>query len=116
MPLYEYQCDACGKRFEIIQKFSDAPPEVCRVCGGAPVQRLFSSPAIQFKGTGWYITDYAQKGKPAKESSGESSKDGGGAGQEKDAKPASSAETSSTSSERTSQSSSAPAAPTPKAS
>ena len=63
MPLYEYQCEACGQRFEVIQKFSDPPAETCRVCGKGPVQRLISSPAIQFKGTGWYITDYAQKGK-----------------------------------------------------
>jgi putative FmdB family regulatory protein len=62
MPLYEYQCDACGGRFEIIQKFSDPPPEACKVCGKGPVQRLLSSPAIQFKGSGWYITDYARKG------------------------------------------------------
>ena len=63
MPLYEYLCDACGRRFEIIQKFSDGPPDACRLCGKGPVQRLASSPAIQFKGTGWYVTDYAQKGK-----------------------------------------------------
>lgn len=69
MPLYEYQCEACGQRFELIQKFSDPPAESCRVCGKGPVQRLISSPAIQFKGTGWYITDYSQKGKsPAGES------------------------------------------------
>lgn len=63
MPLYEYQCDACGCRFEVIQKFSDPPVETCKECGKGPVQRLLSSPAIQFKGSGWYITDYAQKGK-----------------------------------------------------
>ena len=63
MPLHEYQCDACGCRFEVIQKFSDPPVDVCRSCGKGPVQRLLSSPAIQFKGTGWYVTDYAQKGK-----------------------------------------------------
>lgn len=63
MPLYEYQCEACGNRFEVIQKFSDPPVETCRVCAKGPVQRLLSSPAIQFKGSGWYITDYAQKGK-----------------------------------------------------
>ena len=63
MPLYEYQCDACGRRFEIIQKFSDGPPDACRQCGKGPVHRLASSPAIQFKGSGWYVTDYAQKGK-----------------------------------------------------
>lgn len=63
MPLYEYQCEACGNRFEVIRKFSDPPLETCAVCGKGPVQRLLSSPAIQFKGTGWYITDYSQKGK-----------------------------------------------------
>jgi putative FmdB family regulatory protein len=62
MPLYEYQCDACGNRFEVIRKFSDPPAETCKLCGKGPVQRLFSSPAIQFKGSGWYITDYAKKG------------------------------------------------------
>jgi putative FmdB family regulatory protein len=63
MPLYEYECEACSQRFEVIQKFSDAPPDACRRCGKGPVRRLLSSPAIQFKGTGWYITDYSQKGK-----------------------------------------------------
>jgi putative FmdB family regulatory protein len=61
MPLYEYQCQACDNRFELIQKFSDPPAEACPVCGGA-VRKLLSSPAIQFKGSGWYITDYARKG------------------------------------------------------
>jgi putative FmdB family regulatory protein len=61
MPLYEYQCDACAQRFEVIQKFSDSPVAVCRVCGSGPVRKLLSSPAIQFKGSGWYITDYARK-------------------------------------------------------
>ncbi len=60
MPLYEYECEQCGARFEVIQRFSDAPVEKCRVCGG-PVHKLISPPAIQFKGTGWYITDYAKK-------------------------------------------------------
>lgn len=62
MPLYEYQCDACAHRFEVIQKYSDAPIAVCPKCGG-PVVKLLSSPAIQFKGSGWYITDYAKSGK-----------------------------------------------------
>jgi putative FmdB family regulatory protein len=61
MPLYEYQCDTCGHRFEVIQKFSDGPIETCPTCGGA-VGKLLSSPAIQFKGSGWYITDYARAG------------------------------------------------------
>lgn len=66
MPLYEYECSACGERFEQIRKFSDPPVETCTVCGKGPVQRLVSSPAIQFKGTGWYVTDYSQKGKSGK--------------------------------------------------
>ena len=66
MPLYEYQCDVCG-RFERIVKFSDPPLEACPTCSGK-VQKLFSSPAIQFKGSGFYITDYAKKSSP--ESSG----------------------------------------------
>ena len=73
MPLYEYQCDACGHRFEMIQKFSDPPLETCPKCGGA-VRKLQSAPAFQFKGSGWYITDYAKKDQaaPAKdETSGE---------------------------------------------
>ena len=60
MPLYEYQCENCEHRFEKIQKFSDPPPDACPKCGG-PVRKLFSSPAIQFKGSGFYITDYAKK-------------------------------------------------------
>jgi putative FmdB family regulatory protein len=69
MPLYEYVCDACGKRFEVIRKFSDPPLETCALCGKGPVQRQLSSPAIQFKGSGWYITDYSQKGKSSESSS-----------------------------------------------
>jgi putative FmdB family regulatory protein len=61
MPLYEYQCTACDERFERIQKFSDPPVDTCPSCGGK-VRKLLSSPAIQFKGSGWYITDYAKKG------------------------------------------------------
>ena len=60
MPLYEYQCDACGHRFEKIQKFSDPLVDTCPKCGGV-VRKLMSSPAIQFKGSGFYITDYAKK-------------------------------------------------------
>ena len=62
MPIYEYQCDACGQRFEQIQKFSDGPVDVCPKCGKGPVQKLLSAPAFQFKGSGWYVTDYAKKG------------------------------------------------------
>jgi putative FmdB family regulatory protein len=63
MPLYEYECDACGRRFEVIRKFSESELDACTLCGKGPVRRLLSSPAIQFKGTGWYITDYSSKGK-----------------------------------------------------
>src|SRR5262249_55058459 len=65
MPLYEYEC-ANGHRFEVIQKFSDPPVEKCLTCG-SPVHKLLSSPAIQFKGTGWYVTDYARKGGDGKD-------------------------------------------------
>ena len=60
MPLYEYRCESCEHQFEVIQKFSDAPLLECTKCQGT-LRKLFSSPAIQFKGSGWYITDYAKK-------------------------------------------------------
>jgi len=60
MPLYEYECDSCGHRFEVIQKFSDALVDTCPKCG-SKVHKLMSSPAIQFKGSGFYINDYAKK-------------------------------------------------------
>ena len=75
MPLYEYLCEACGQRFELIQKFSDPPPEACPKCGKGPVQRQLSSPAIQFKGSGWYITDYARKGNSGGEGGSKPSSD-----------------------------------------
>ena len=73
MPLYEYECGACGHRFEIIQKFSDGPPATCPKCGKGPLQRQQSSPAFQFKGTGWYVTDYAAKGRGSEKSDSEKS-------------------------------------------
>lgn len=60
MPLYEYKCHSCGQVFEVMQRFSDEPLTVHEGCGG-PVERLVSPPAFHFKGTGWYITDYARK-------------------------------------------------------
>ena len=60
MPLYEYKCKKCGHRFEKIQKFSDKPIKKCPECGGA-VEQVVSAPAVQFKGSGWYVTDYAKK-------------------------------------------------------
>ena len=73
MPLYEYQCDACGHRFEKIQKFSDPLEDMCPTCGGH-VHKLMSSPAIQFKGSGFYITDYPKgdKGSAPKSDGGKS--------------------------------------------
>ena len=61
MPLYEYECSLCGHRFELIQRFADPPAEKCPVCGQGPVLKLLSAPAVHFKGTGWYVTDYAKK-------------------------------------------------------
>jgi len=60
MPLYEYQCTKCGHRFEKIQKFSDKLIKKCPECGGR-VEQTISAPAVQFKGSGWYVTDYAKK-------------------------------------------------------
>ena len=76
MPLYEYECDACGHRFEKIQKFSDPLEDTCPKCGGH-VHKLMSSPAIQFKGSGFYITDYPKgdKGSAPKSDGGKSDKD-----------------------------------------
>jgi len=71
LPLYEYECPDCGT-FEIIQKFSESPLSTCPTCG-KPVEKLLSAPAIQFKGTGWYVTDYARKGQAGKDGG----KDGG---------------------------------------
>ncbi len=60
MPLYEYECKKCGHRFEKIQKFSDKMVKKCPECGGQ-VEQMISAPAVQFKGSGWYVTDYAKK-------------------------------------------------------
>jgi putative FmdB family regulatory protein len=74
MPLYEYQCKKCGHRFERIQKFSDKPVKKCPECGGA-VEQTITAPAVQFKGSGWYVTDYAKKsGTPAGESGSKTEK------------------------------------------
>jgi len=60
MPIYEYRCDDCERVFEALQRISDEPLDACRHCGGA-ARRIVSSPAIQFLGSGWYVTDYARK-------------------------------------------------------
>jgi putative FmdB family regulatory protein len=71
MPIYEYQCKQCDDRHEIIQRFSDAPLSHCPKCGGE-MKKLFSSPAIQFKGSGFYKTDYASGTSSKPDSKGES--------------------------------------------
>ena len=121
MPLYEYQCDACGHRFEKIQKFSDPLVDTCPKCGGA-VQKLMSSPAIQFKGSGFYITDYAKKdhvaaakadsdgsGKSEKSDSGKSEKSEKTEKADTSSKSESSSSSSDTSSSSTTTATSAPA-------
>jgi len=60
MPIYEYRCQSCEDTFEVLQKFSDEPLTSCEKCGGK-LERLLSPPGLQFKGTGWYVTDYARK-------------------------------------------------------
>ena len=87
MPLYEYECERCGHRFEVIQKFSDPLVEACPVCGG-PVHKLLSSPAIQFKGSGWYITDYARAKDGARTKDTKDAKDPTGTKDTKDTKDA----------------------------
>ena len=64
MPIYEYQCKNCGERTEIIQKVSDPPATTCPACKQAALQRLISAAGFQLKGTGWYVTDFRDQGKP----------------------------------------------------
>ncbi len=106
MPLYEYECEKCGHRFEKIQKFSDKMIKRCPECGGR-VEQMISSPAFQFKGSGWYVTDYANKSHaPSSEGGSKDSKDSkdskkdeksksDGSSKETSAKETSSAESSS---------------------
>jgi putative FmdB family regulatory protein len=98
VPLYEYECEQCG-RFEVIRKFSDEPLTICPTCG-REIQKLPSAPAFHLKGTGWYITDYARKsggGEAAKESGSKSEGSKEGASKESGAK----GESASTKSETT---------------
>ena len=104
MPLYEYECPKHGT-FERMQKFSDPPVTACPVCGG-PVEKLLSAPAIQFKGTGWYVTDYARKSsgpEGGKDKGAEGGKDKGAA--KETGKETGSSDSKSTSSETKSTSS-----------
>jgi len=74
MPIYEYECKKCKARIEVFQKVSDKPPSKCRKCGGR-LEKLFSASAIQFKGSGWYVTDYAEKATKGEKAESESSGD-----------------------------------------
>jgi len=74
MPLYEYECKKCHHRFEKIQKFSDPHVKRCPECGGS-IEQVISAPAVQFKGSGWYVTDYAKKSPAASSSSNSSNGD-----------------------------------------
>jgi putative FmdB family regulatory protein len=96
MPLYEYQCENCGDIFELMQKFADAPIAVHEKCGG-PVHRLLSAPALQFKGSGWYVNDYAK---------GSNSSGGNGNSKKGDAPSGASSDSGSTSSSDSAKSSS----------
>ncbi len=97
MPLYEYECKKCGHRFEKIQKFSDKMVKKCPECGGQ-VEQMISAPAVQFKGSGWYVTDYAKKSSPGSSgNSGDSSSK-----EKKDDKPKSDASSKDSSSKESS--------------
>ncbi len=74
MPMYEYECQSCGQRIEVLQSFNDPPPTDCDCGEKDTLKKLISAPAFQFKGSGWYVTDYADKGKKAKAEAG---KEGG---------------------------------------
>jgi putative FmdB family regulatory protein len=73
MPLYEYQCDNCNEKFEVMQKFADEPLTSHEKCGGGPVHRLISAPSFSFKGSGWYVNDYGKGKSTGKESSSSNS-------------------------------------------
>jgi putative FmdB family regulatory protein len=80
MPLYEYLCKKCGHRFEEIKKFSDKQPKKCPECGGV-IEQVISAPAVQFKGSGWYVTDYAKKSSSSTGTSSSSNSSDSEAGQ-----------------------------------
>jgi putative FmdB family regulatory protein len=77
MPIYEFQCLECGRRTERLQRFDDPPLAACPHCGGE-VKKLVSAPAVQFKGSGWYVTDYAGRGKTKDEKADKTDKAAGG--------------------------------------
>jgi putative FmdB family regulatory protein len=83
MPIYEYVCKSCGRKTEVIARFGESPPRICSHCGGR-LKKAFSAPAIQFKGTGWYVTDYARAGNGEKGEKGEAATEKGEAATEKE--------------------------------
>ncbi len=85
MPNYEYLCKKCGHRFEQIRKFSDKQLRKCPECGGV-IEQVISAPAVQFKGSGWYVTDYAKKGAASASSSSSSSENESSAKEAKEKK------------------------------
>lgn len=85
MPLYEYECKKCKHRFEEIRKFSDKQPTKCPKCGGV-LEQVISAPAVQFKGSGWYVTDYAKKGSASASSTSSSSEGDSGSKEGKESK------------------------------
>jgi putative FmdB family regulatory protein len=85
MPNYEYLCKNCGHRFEQIRKFSDKHLRKCPECGGV-IEQVISAPAVQFKGSGWYVTDYPKKGAGSGASSSSSSEGDSGTKETKDSK------------------------------
>jgi len=85
MPNYEYLCKKCGHRFEQIRKFSDKQLRKCPECGGV-IEQVISAPAVQFKGSGWYVNDYPKKGAGSAASSSSSSEGDSGTKETKDAK------------------------------
>jgi putative FmdB family regulatory protein len=103
MPLYEYQCENCGKVFELIQKFSDEPTAIHEQCGGK-VHRLISAPALHFKGSGWYVTDYAKGGSNNSANGGKQEGEASSGGKDKDGASASKDSAASTSSSESSKS------------
>ncbi len=92
MPIYEYKCEGCGETFEVIQKFADEPVTVHEKCGGR-VHRLMSAPSFQFKGSGWYVTDYAKGGSGAPKSDTAKNESGKSESDKSDSSSKSSADT-----------------------
>jgi putative FmdB family regulatory protein len=108
MPLYEYLCHSCGKKFEVIQKFADEPFKIHEACGGE-AERLISAPAFHFKGSGWYVTDYAKGNSGAPKSDGGKTDQAAKAGESK-------TETSTASESKPSEAKAAESKPAPAAS